>query len=145
MDKLPDELGKLEEELMNVCREKPSKEFRDRLLMTLEKELVVELPPATERSRWAFAAAVALSVLIWMNLSISATNSIGRHGQVAWSASEIDQVVADLHELLPELSSSQTRRYAMLLQARDTLLLMPELPPSTFFQQAGGGIDRGAE
>ncbi len=73
MDALPNELRQLEEELIASRSSEPSTELRDRVLGEVQHALAVELRASRRQSRWAFAVSVAASVLVWMNMAISAS------------------------------------------------------------------------
>lgn len=144
MDELPDDLRQLEEELIASRSPGPSPEFRDRVLGGVQHELAVELQASRRQSRWAFVAAVAASVLVWMNLSISATTVTGDDVRLAATA-DVDRLAGEIHELLPELSETEARRQAFLLRSRHTLVLAPKLPPPSFTQRPHGSFDRLSE
>jgi hypothetical protein len=88
---LPEDLRKLEDLLTERSRrQKPSESLRDRVFDELRGALPVDevltLPVAADvsidtsaaerrRNAWQFAIAVAVVVLFWMNLSMSATQA----------------------------------------------------------------------
>jgi hypothetical protein len=90
-----------------------------------------QTPPRS--SWWSVVATAATLALVWMNLSISATTATGFRVPLA-TAADFDRLVAEIHELLPELSAKEARRQAFLLRTRETLVLLPELPPPSITQ-----------
>jgi hypothetical protein len=99
-----------------------------------------QTPP---RSCW-WSVAAAVLALVWMNLSISATTATGARVQLA-SAADFDRLVAEIHDLLPEMSAEEARRRAVLLRSNDTLSLRPELPPLLTPHWLRDGLDRFSE
>ena len=134
MDALPDELRQLEEELIASRSSEPPTELRDRVLGEVQHALAVELRVSLRQSRWAFAVAVAASVLVWMNMSISATTATDCRAQLTSPAAEIDRLAAEIHELLPELSAEDARRQTIIHRSNETLSLWMELPPPVIAQ-----------
>jgi hypothetical protein len=128
MDALPDELRQFEEELIASRSSEPPTELRERVLGEVQHALAVELRASRRQSRWAFAASVAASVLVWMNMSISATTATDCRVPLASSAAEMDRLTAAIHELLPELSAENARRQALIHRSNETLSLRLELP-----------------
>jgi len=145
MDELPGELRPLEEELLASRWHGPPLELRDRVLGDVQHQLAAELRTSRRESRWTFAAAVAVSLLVWMNLSISATTATGGRARLASSAAEVDRLAAEIHELLPELSAAAARRQAILHRSCDTLVFRPELPPPSITQDPREELDRLSE
>ena len=89
---------------------------------------------------WSVVAASAALALVWMNLSISATTATGARVHLA-PAADFDRLVAEIHDLLPEMSAEEARRQAILLRSNDTLSLRPELPPPLIQQGLRDGLD----
>ena len=101
------------------------------------------LPDTSSRTSWFnIAATLAVVVLVWMNLSLSATTGTDFRVKSAANALEVDQSTAEIRELLPELSAHEARRQARLLRSLDNLIVRPEPPPPSFTQRSPNGLGR---
>lgn len=134
MDELPDELRQLEEELTASRSHDVPPDLRDRVLREVRHGLATELRASPWQGRWAFAASVAASVLVWMNVSISATTATADRVRLA-TAPAVDRLAADIRELLPDLPIEEVRRQAVLHGASNAVALRPELPPPSIKQE----------
>lgn len=141
MDALPNELRQLEEELIASRSSEPSTELRDRVLGEVQHALAVELRASRRQSRWAFAVSVAASVLVWINMSISATTATDCRVSLASTAAEMDRLAAAIHELLPELSAENARRQVLIYRSNETLSLRLELPPPVIVQGSHNALN----
>jgi len=134
---LPPELERLERELAGGPRPEAPPELRDRVLGSVRAELEGgerasagrgETAPARSRaSGWlSFAVGLALGVLLWMNLSLSAAQatSYGRHLR---SAASLETTADRIRELLPDLPEEEVRRHAMALRAGSDLAPCPSV------------------
>jgi len=90
--------------------------LRDRVLQASRDELgcVAAATPATWR--WQPFAATAVMALLWIHASWSATLDTRLRTDVDRSE-ERSRRALELHELLPDLSSTETRRLALVMDA----------------------------
>jgi hypothetical protein len=86
-------------------------ELRGRVLAAVEAELA-RRPAGSRLARWA--ALVAASVL-WLHVSWSAAMNTRLESR-APSSAEVAAAAAELQDLVPELSASEARRIALVLQ-----------------------------
>ena len=125
---LPPELERLDRELAGRPRPAASPELRDRVMRGVRAELGEGAGASaarleTDRSRrprsgWlAFAASLALGVLFWMNLSLSAAQatSYGRH--LPAETASVEATASQIRELLPDLPEEDVVRHAIVLRA----------------------------
>jgi anti-sigma factor RsiW len=104
----------------------------DERVEELVEPRATRLEPLAGRNFWLNSAAtLAVVVLVWMNLSISATSATDCRVQMASTSDEVNRLAAEIHELLPELSPAEARRHAILASAGGGLAFMPNLPPSS--------------
>jgi hypothetical protein len=120
---LPSELQQLERDLIEHSRRRTSDDLRPRILGDLRSRLRAE----QLRSRWQFALAVALVVLVWMNLSISATQATDFGLRPATPPENVETIAEQIRQLAPELSPEESRREAILMQCSSTLVCYPRL------------------
>jgi hypothetical protein len=85
----------------------------------------VELQRGGARNGWTFAAAVAAAVVVWINLSMSATLATDCGYRPDTPRRPLDEVAGQIQQLLPELPEGEAMRQAALLQAGSHL---PEYP-----------------
>ena len=118
------ELERLEQQLAARPRWEPSNQLKEQFLNGLR----AESRRGRARARRAFAVSVAASVLVWLNLSLSATQATdcglrldGRQHSTARAADEI-------RRLLPEATPHEAMRQALLLRAGAGLVACPRLP-----------------
>jgi hypothetical protein len=132
MDEPPDVLKPVEEQLLASRTRRLSPELRERVLGQVHDALAVELRASRWQSHWAFVTAVAASVLVWMNVSLSATTATDCRVPLAPSTAEVDRLAREIHQLLSELSVVDARHQSILAWSGNTVVLQPELPvPST--------------
>jgi len=123
---LPSELRALEDALVQRTRQHPSPELRERVLD--EVRLAVQTQTRTNTRRgdaWQFAAAVAGAVLLWMNLSMSATQAtdFGFRRSLSNGAGEsVEAIARQIQEIAPELTPAEARRQAVLMQCGASFL-----------------------
>lgn len=126
--KLPSELERLERELARRPRPEPSAGLRDRVMRAVEAELGRAEPCRAEPPRmrahgWlGFAVAAAATVLIWMNLSMSAASATRYEMSVPAEPHTMDETARQLRDLLPEISEQEARRYAVILRGGAELI-----------------------
>lgn len=166
-EQLPSELERLEQELVARSRPMPSAALRQRVLDELRVELASpvesvdvdgrrgrhadptafgnknELRPRQQKgSLWAFAAGLAAVALLWLNLSMSATQATDFHLRIDGDGQSIDTVLAELQQLVPELSDRDARREAILLQTSTHIVPCPSLPTSHRANQCEPNLGR---
>jgi hypothetical protein len=73
------------------------------------------------RDRWQFAAAVAAAALLWLNLSMSATQATDFGFRPAGPSDSIEPTARQIGRLVPEFSADEARRQAVLLRAGNQL------------------------
>lgn len=112
-DSLPPELERLERLL--AARELPraSQQAKERLLCSVR----AELRRSQARSRWAFAVAMAATVLVWLNLSLSATQATDCGLELDGRRQSVENGAQQIRQLLPDLTPREAMRQAVLLRA----------------------------
>ncbi len=125
---LPRELEHLERALARRPCPEPSAGLRDRVLRTVEAELALAAPRRAESLRnrsggWlSFAAATVATVLVWVNLSMSAANATSDDRRPPVEPHALDETAQQIRDLLPEMSEQEARRHAVILQGGADLL-----------------------
>ena len=118
---LPSELRQLERELANRSLSAASTGLRQRVLDDVRTRLHAE----KSRDRRHFAAAMAIAALLWMNLSMSATQATDFDVRPKEPVESIAAIAPQIRQLLPELSPEESQRQAILLRAGANMTLMP--------------------
>jgi hypothetical protein len=107
--------------------------LRDRVLQAIEAELVLAAPSLAESPRarsggWlSFAAATAATVLVWVNLSLSAANATSYDLRLSAGPHALDEATRQIRAVLPEMSEQEARRYAVILQGGADLVPCPDV------------------
>jgi hypothetical protein len=91
------------------------------------------------QSRWQFAAAVAAAAMLWMNLSLSATQATDFGLRPSRPSESIETIARQIEQLAPDLSPREARRQAILLQAGSNLVCYPDLSQNIQHKAATGG------
>ena len=121
---LPPELERLERHLAARERPQPSDRAKQRLLGSVRAEL--------ERSRrgrrWAFAVAMAATVLVWLNLSLCATQATDCGLKLDGRHRPADNGAEQIRQLLPDLAPREAMRQAVLLRAGGAVVPGSTLP-----------------
>ena len=131
--RLPPELERLERDLAQRPTPAPSSELRDRVMRSVEDELGPVRPkqngPANGRPNgwWAFAIAMSATVLVWLNLSLSAAHATSYSLHLAAAPESADRAARQIRDLVPEFSQRDARRYAAVLQAGSNLVVAPDV------------------
>jgi hypothetical protein len=120
---LPPELEGLERQLAERSALQPNAELRRRIASGVN----VQLRRERRLDSWRFAITVALVVGVWINLSLCAAQDTYFHFRLGDGRPSVEQTARQIQELLPELSESETRREAMLLQSSAYLVMQPQL------------------
>jgi len=120
---LPPELQRLEQALSARPREQPSDELKQRCLRGIQAELRTQ----HARSRWTFAVAVAATVLVGLNLSMSASQATDFGFQLGGQQPSLEETAAEVRLLLPEVSPQEAMRHALLLQSGARILPIPDV------------------
>jgi hypothetical protein len=120
---LPSELRQIEQDLIARSRSRAVEDLRPRILGDLRSRLRAE----RLRAHWQFALAVAVVVLVWLNLSISATQATDCGLRLHGPSGPIQTVADEIHRLVPDLSPEESRRQAVLLQAGSHLVCAPRM------------------
>jgi hypothetical protein len=120
MSILPDDLADLERRLAAAARRQPDAALRQRVLASVQDELRREVGASTN-DFGRFAAALAATVLLGANLSLSAALNMNwpRDGG---ERDDLAATAAQIRRLDPELSEQEARQQAALLHARSHLL-----------------------
>ena len=128
---LPPELKRLERLVAERDRPEPSADLKERVLRSVEAELLqAELPPQPVAGWWAFAAAAAASMVLAFNLSLSAARATSYDLRLAAGPQSLDASLRQIRELLPELSHREAIPYAVAIQANSTLARCPAVATS---------------
>ena len=110
---LSSELQQLERDLAQRPLPGASAHLRQRILDDLCSRRRTELA----RDRWQFAAAVAAAALLWMSLSMSATQATDFGLRPAGPSDSIEPTARQIRQLVPEFPVEEARRQAVLLRA----------------------------
>ncbi len=102
----PSELQQIERDLANCFLSVTSADLRQRVLNELRSRLRAE----RSRDAWQFAAVVAAAALLWINLSISATQATDFDLRPKGPAESVTAIAQQIRQLLPELSPEEVRR-----------------------------------
>jgi len=121
---LPDNLKTLERDLALALPSDPPASLRDRVLRSHD-EVTMPLREEETRSRrrLALVAILAGVVLVWMNLSLVASNAIDLEARTATTVNtspETERQLAMLDELISDLDESQNQSLTILLHSRRT-------------------------
>ncbi|HUT94730.1 MAG TPA: hypothetical protein VMY37_35060 [Thermoguttaceae bacterium] len=125
---LPPELERLQRDLAGRPRPEASPELRDRVMRSVRAELGQGARASagrleTDRSRrprsgWlTFAAGLALGVLLWMNLSLSAAQATSYDRHLPAETASVEATASRIRELLPDLPEEDVVRHALILRA----------------------------
>jgi hypothetical protein len=120
---LPPELKKIEQELAARPHQGPSKQLKARCLGGLQSELRRQ----EVRSRWMFAVAVAATVLVGLNLAISAGQATDFGLRPDGRQQSIQKTAAEIRRLLPEVPPREAARQAMLLHSGASIVPCPKV------------------
>jgi hypothetical protein len=104
------------ENWLRQSRAEPRPEFRDRVLTAASAELT---RPPERRSgvhHWKVAAATVAASVLWLHASWSAVLNT-RWETGAPTAGQLQTAAAQIHDLVPDLPASETRRLAFVLEA----------------------------
>jgi hypothetical protein len=104
-------------------RPQPSALAKQRLLCSVR----AELRRSQARNRWAFAVAMAATVLVWLNLSLCATRATDCGLELNGLRQPIEDGAEQIHELLPDLPPREAMRQAVLLRAGTGVVACPRL------------------
>lgn len=126
---LPPELLRLEQQLAARPRPQPRAGQKLRFVQSVRAELYRQRAGA----RWAFAAAVAASALVWLNLSLSASQATDCGLRLADGAESIETTADEIRRLVPELPPREAMRQAVLLRAGAGVVACP--------RPSGSGIE----
>ena len=121
---LPPELQQLERDL--CCRSLPdaSGDMRYNVI----KEVRGLMQNEARRSRWQFGIGVAAAALLWLNLSISATQATNFGLQRHENGQSIEAMAVEIQRLVPEISAHEARREAFLMRAKPRIIPYLGLP-----------------
>ena len=120
---LPPELEGLERLLAARERRQPPPEMKQRLLFGVR----AELHRSQDSSRWAFAVAVAATVLVWLNLSLCATQATDCGLALRGPHQPVEDQAEQIRQLLPDLPPREAMRQAVLLRAATGVTPCPRL------------------
>ena len=121
---LPPELERVEQELAARPRGWPSEQLRARCLEGLQTELRLQ----QAGGRWAFAVAVAATVLVGLNLAISASQATNFGLRLDGRQPSVQETAAEIRRLLPDIPPREAARQAVLLHSGATIVPCPNVP-----------------
>lgn len=110
---LPSELRRIEQLLSARPLPRHSENMKERFLSDARSELRRQ----KGRARWAFAASMAASVLVWLNLSISASQATDYGISLQSPQQSVEEIAGEIRQLLPDISPQEAKRQAVLLRA----------------------------
>ena len=134
---LPADLQQLERDLAGRPRPDPPAELRQRVIQGVR----AELQGNGSGNRWTFAAGVAAAVVVWVNLSMSATLATDYGSRPTSPRLQVDKLAEQIQQLLPELSEHEALRQAGLMQAGSQLSRYPMLPTGPAAPRHRGNLD----
>lgn len=123
---LPDDLGELERRLIRHPRQEASEAFRRQVLAAVMWELDQNHADVARRSLWQFAAMVAVTMLLWINFSMSAANDIDWHLTGSIDSESFAASVSLIEDLAPDLSERDAVRQAWVLHAMSWVVPLPD-------------------
>ena len=121
---LPPELQQLEQALAAVPREQPSSQLKERCLHSLR----AELSRPQSGNRWAFAVAVAATVLVGLNLALSAGQATDFGLRLGGRQQSVEKTAAEIRLLLPDMPPQEAARQAVLLHSGSDIVPCPAVP-----------------
>lgn len=127
---LDDDLQSLENELARRPPRRPSTELRQRVLAEAQAQLGVKRSAKRRQFDWQFAAAAAVVMLVWMNLSMSGTQATDfgfRRGAALEPVESVETIAQRIEQLAPDMPPREVRRQALLMQAGVNMSYMPDL------------------
>jgi hypothetical protein len=125
----PVELETIERWLAARARPRLPSELRRKVLDGVESRLRRERTAA----RWSFAAAVAATALVWLNLSFSATQAIGFNPRVEDDGGpSVETLAAEMRCAVPELSAREAMREAFLLRVSRRMMPSVNVPSAVY-------------
>jgi len=134
---LPAELKGVERDLTGRPRPDPSAELRQRVINGVRAELAQD----RVRGRWAFAAAVAATVLVWANLSLCAVQATDYRLDIGAERPSADALAEQIRQLVPDISEREALRQAVLLRAVSSLAPLPDVPAPSAAQDRFRALD----
>lgn len=124
LEPLSPELERIERDLM--CRSQPA------IPAGLRERALGRLPVVLGRERlgesWNFAVAVAVSVLIWINVSMISVQTTDFFKRPIPEKQEVLRDAEQFRLLLPDLSETEAYRQALLLHAGNSIIPRSEVP-----------------
>lgn len=124
---LPEPLREIEARLASRPGIEPPSHLRQRILAEVRRNLAAPVRPRL--SLWEFAAALAAAVLVAMNLSMAAASQTAL-SLPSGPGNGIDEAVAAVRQLVPDMPEAEARRQVVLLKAGSRLVPAPVLRPS---------------
>ena len=124
---LPGDLQRLERRLARRPREGPPAALHGRVMAGVEAAL--RRQPS---GGWQMLAAAAAAVVLWLNLSLSATNATDGPLRARGTREPVERIARQIEQLLPDLPREEARRYAVLYQSGSELIPCPELGPRSW-------------
>ena len=121
--RLPPELERLERALIAIPREEPSGQLKEKCLGSLQSDMRRQ----KSASRWAFAIAIAASVLVGLNLSLSATQATDYGFQLDGQRRSVEKTAAEIRRLLPDIPAREAARQAILLHCGAAIVPCPNV------------------
>ncbi len=121
---LPAELEAIERELAARLPGGPADELRGRVLGGVRAELRRQ----QRQAAWSYAAALVAIVIVWINLSMSATRATDYHLRSGVEHESVAAAAGQIRRLVPDMSRRESLRRAPLLQAASDLPWYPDFP-----------------
>ncbi len=134
---LPAELAELERRLSDLHNEEPSPALRARVM----GEAIAELRRSQRQKTWNLVAAMAVAVLVWVNLSLSAATATPLRSDRAAERALRETVESQIRALLPEASDREVTRQALLLSCGSRLAACPYSETGTASLAALGRVE----
>lgn len=144
--RLPPELERIERDLAERSTPAAPSDLRDGVMRCVEAELAAVRPEETESANgrpngwWAFASAMAATVLVWLNLSLSAAHATSYGLHLAAEPGSADRAARQIRDLLPEISRRDAQRYGAVLQAGSNLVEAPDVAAGPHGQHDFGAL-----
>jgi hypothetical protein len=120
---LPPDLERIEQALAARPREVPSAHLKERCLHSLQ----LEVRRQRASSRWMFAAALAATVLVGLNLAISASQATDFGLRLDGRQLSIEKTAAEIRRLLPDVPPREAARQAMLFHSGAGIVPCPKV------------------
>lgn len=127
-------LSSLEQRLRDRRAAEPSEEWKAVLMRAVDRELRSTTPPRQRgMGLFSYAAALMAALIVAANFSVALTSQTSFSSKSSAAVQPIADSANGLQQIAPDLSRDEAMRMAVLLQAGDRILPLPEAHGSVAF------------